>query len=110
MGAISCIDSLQLAASNRAIECLSGAAPQLRALTDTREPSGVVPRRPAEKCQAGSRKDIDTGIGPVGDKEVSGHRVGEADVERQERPARPKIRRVRRDRNKRLQRQIIRDG
>src|SRR5262245_34915799 len=68
------------------------------------------PVRPAEKCQAGSRKDIDTGIGPVGDKDVSGHRVGEADVERRERPARLKIRRSRRDRNKRLECQLIRDG
>ena len=31
--------------------------------TDTREPSGVVPRSPAEKCQAGSRKNMDIGIG-----------------------------------------------
>ena len=46
------------------------------------------PGRPAEKRQAGSRNDIDTGIGPVGDKDFSGHRVGEADVERSEHPAR----------------------
>jgi hypothetical protein len=37
--------------------------------------------RPAEKCQAGSRKDINAGIGSVGNEDVSGHRVGEADVE-----------------------------
>ena len=37
------------------------------------------PGGPAKKCQAGSRKDTDTGIGPVGDKDVSSHRVREAE-------------------------------
>ena len=67
--------------------------------------------RAADLCQAGSGKDIDTGIGAVADKDVAKHRVGEADVKCTEIPARIHQGVPRGDRNKHGRREnYIRDG